>query len=103
MGNNFSVDLGELGQFMRTLEQAHSALEEVRKQMRDTSSSGIGTKDLDGACNEFQEHWKYGSEQISEQTKKLTEAVGKTRENYEEVEKGLEDAFKKAGGKAGTK
>ncbi|MFK8848034.1 hypothetical protein [Streptomyces sp. Ac-502] len=57
--------------------------------------------DLDQACNDFQEHWKYGSEQIAEQTKELTDSVSKTKENYEEVEQALEEAFKVAAGKAG--
>jgi Excreted virulence factor EspC, type VII ESX diderm len=101
MGDRFSVDTGELGQFMRTLTEAHEALESVRKNMRDTTSGGIGTKDLDDACDEFQEHWKYGSEQIAEQTGKLKEAVGQTKANYEEVETALGAVFKKTGGPRG--
>ncbi|MEU7204331.1 hypothetical protein [Streptomyces sp. NPDC045470] len=103
MGNNFSVDTGELGDFMRTLKKAHDSLEEVRKHMNQVTSDPMGTDDLDQACNDFQEHWKYGSEQIAEQTKKLTDSVSKTKQNYEEVEQALEDAFKKAAGKARSK
>ncbi|GCD44214.1 hypothetical protein [Streptomyces paromomycinus] len=101
MGNNFSVDTGELGDFMRTLKKAHESLEEVRNQMNQVTSDRMGTTDLDQACNDFQEHWKYGSEQIAEQTKKLTESVSKTKDNYEEVERSLEEVFKKATGRAG--
>ncbi|MFE1176242.1 hypothetical protein [Streptomyces sp. NPDC058773] len=103
VGEKFSVDTGELGDFMRTLKKAHESLDSVRKLMNQTNSDRMGTGELDEACNDFQEHWKYGSEQIAEQTKKLTEAVSKTKQNYEEVEQALEEAFKKAAGKAGAK
>ncbi|MBA2944943.1 type VII secretion target [Streptomyces himalayensis] len=86
MGDRFSVDTGELGRFNKTLNEAKAALDEVRKSMQDVSAGGIGTKDLDAACNDFQEHWKYGSEQIAGQTGKLAEAVGKSKANYEETE-----------------
>lgn len=103
MGDKFSVDTGELGEFVRTLKKAHESLDDVRKLMNQTTSDRMGTDELDEACNDFQEHWKYGSEQIAEQTKKLAEAVGQTKANYEEVEQALEEAFKKAAGKAGVK
>jgi hypothetical protein len=103
MGDQFSVDTGELGQFLRTLKEAHSSLDEVRKKMQDVTPDGIGTKDLDSACNDFQEHWKYGSEQIAEQTGKFADAVGQSKSNYEEIENALEDAFKQAAAKGGAK
>ncbi|MEU3710181.1 hypothetical protein [Streptomyces catenulae] len=103
MGDKFSVDTGELGDFLKTLKKATESLESVRKAMNQTESDRIGTSDLDEACNHFQEHWKYGSEQLTEQTKNLREAIGKTKENYEEVEKSLEEAFKKANRKAEAK
>ena len=103
MGDRFKVDVDDLQSFEKTLDQAHSSLEEVRKQLREVTAGGIGTKELDEACNEFQDHWSYGSEQIAEQTKKLKEAVGKTAENYKEVETALEKAFAQAANKAGGK
>lgn len=103
MGDHFKVEVHDLESFQRTLKQAHDSLEEVRKRLSDVTAGGVGTKELDEACNDFQEHWSYGSEQISEQTKKLKEAVGKTAENYKEVETALQEAFAKAGSKAGGK
>nr|WP_063746482.1 hypothetical protein [Streptomyces sp. SID8379] len=88
---------------MKTLNDAKTALEEVRRSMQNVSSAGIGTMDLDSACNEFQEHWKYGSEQIAEQTGKLAEGIKQTKSNYQEVETALEDGFRKAAGKSGEK
>lgn len=96
MGDHFTVDTNELSYFGKTLNDAHDALEEVRTAMLSATSDGVGTKDLDAACNDFHEHWKYGSEQIAEQTKKLAESVKQSKSNYDEVEKALEDGFRKA-------
>ncbi|MEU8570150.1 type VII secretion target [Streptomyces pathocidini] len=103
MGEHFNVDTGELGHFTRTLDGARNALDEVRKSMADATPEGIGTKELDDACNEFQDHWKYGSEQIAEQAKKLAETVKQSKENYEEVERALEEGFRKAAADGGGK
>ncbi|MHB9757757.1 hypothetical protein ACYBSK_25560 [Streptomyces sp. BYX5S] len=103
MGDHFKTDTDELAQFMKTLNDAKTALEEVRKSLQNVAPHGIGTKDLDSACNDFQEHWKYGSEQIAEQTGKLAEGIKQTKSNYEEVETALEDGFRKAAARSGEK
>ncbi|WP_330318092.1 hypothetical protein [Streptomyces platensis] len=99
MGDGFKTDVDELANFQKTLKQAESSLDEVRKSMKDTGSSDIGTKSLDDACNVFQEHWKYGVEQIHEKAKKLNEGLEKVNQNYREVEKALAAAFTKEEGK----
>lgn len=103
VGDRFNVDTGELGHFSKSLREATASLEEVRKLMQAASPDGIGTKDLDSACNDFQEHWKYGSEQIAKHTGKLAETVNQSKENYEEVEKALADGFRQAAGRGGGK
>lgn len=96
MGDHFTVDTNELAQFSKTLNDAKTALDEVRKSMQDATPEGIGTKDLDSACDDFQRHWKYGAEQLAGQTGKLAETVKQSKANYEEVERALEDGFRKA-------
>ncbi|MFE1781639.1 hypothetical protein ACFW9F_03355 [Streptomyces sp. NPDC059506] len=103
MGGTFDVDVVELGNFLKTLKEAENSLDKVRTALRTTSSGEIGTKDLDSACDEFQQHWKYGAEQISDQAKKIKEGLEKTKQNYEEVEKSLEESFKKASAQGGGK
>jgi uncharacterized protein YukE len=99
VGAGYKTDVDELADFQRTLKQAETALDEVRKSMREISPTSIGTKDLDEACNDFQKHWKYGVEQIHERAKKLNEGLGRVNDNYMEVEEALEAAFAKGGSK----
>jgi hypothetical protein len=99
----FKTDTAELGRFRKTLEDAKAELDNVRKWMQDVSAEGIGTKDLDAACAEFQEHWKYGSEQIAELTGKFADSVGQSKANYDEVDHALEEGFRKAAAQGGGK
>jgi hypothetical protein len=103
MTDYFRTDTEELGRFRKTLESAKAELDNVRKLMQDVSAEGIGTKDLDAACAEFHEHWKYGSEQIAELTGKFAEGVNQSQANYEEVDKALEEGFRKAAAQGGGK
>ncbi|GGZ39134.1 type VII secretion target [Streptomyces poonensis] len=103
MTDYFKTDTEELGRFRKTLENAKAELDNVRKLMQDVSAEGIGTKELDAACAEFHEHWKYGSEQIAEMTGKFAEGVNQSRANYEEVDKALEEGFAKAAAQGGGK
>nr|WP_240449067.1 hypothetical protein [Streptomyces harenosi] len=66
--------------------------------MRDVSVEGIGTRELDAACAGFYEHWRYGSQQLAELTGSFAENVDQTKASYEEVDKALEEGFRKAAG-----
>ncbi|MFE9772703.1 hypothetical protein ACFYOV_13665 [Streptomyces sp. NPDC005931] len=74
----------------------------MRRALADVTVTGLGTDDLDSACEAFQEDWKYGAEEIGKQTEDLAEIIGKSRDSYLEVDKALEEAVRKArDGKAG--
>ena len=103
MTDYFKTDTAELGRFRKTLEDAKAELDNVRKWMQDVSAEGIGTKELDEACAEFHEHWKYGSEQIAELTGKFADSVGQSKANYDEVDHALEEGFRKAAAQGGGK
>ncbi|MEV5883044.1 hypothetical protein AB0L74_10055 [Streptomyces sp. NPDC052020] len=103
MTDYFKTDTEELGRFRTTLENAKAELDNVRKWLQDVSADGVGTKELDAACAEFHEHWKYGSEQIAELTGKFAESVNQSKANYEEVDKALEEGFRKAAAQGGGK
>lgn len=103
MTDYFKTDVAELGRFRKTLEDTKAELDNVRKWMQEVSAEGIGTKELDAACAEFHEHWKYGSEQIAELTGKFAESVNQSKANYEEVDRALEEGFRKAAAQGGGK
>ncbi|GGS68360.1 hypothetical protein GCM10010238_66320 [Streptomyces griseoviridis] len=99
----FKTDTAELARFRTTLENARAELDNVRTWMRDVSAEGIGTKELDAACAEFHAHWTYGSEQLAELTGKFAEGVNQSRADYEEVDRALEEGFRKAAAQGGGK
>lgn len=103
MAERLLVDGDELERFMGLLKKSSTSLKGIRKALSDATVTGLGTDDLDSACEDFQEDWKYGTEQIGEQTEDLAEIIGKSREAYLEVDKALEEALKKGrGGKGKT-
>ncbi|MEU7717840.1 hypothetical protein [Streptomyces tibetensis] len=103
MAERLAVDDDELGHFMKLLKKSGSSLKGLHKALSDASVTGLGTDDLDAACESFQEDWKYGTEQIGEQTEDLAKIIGQSKDSYNEVDKALEQALKKArNGKAGS-
>lgn len=101
MGDHFKTDIDQLEAFRNDLESANTSLEEVRREMQQVRSDQIGTKDLDEACDGFQERWEYGSGQIKERIDKLTEGLKKNTDNYREVERSLEEGFRRAAASGG--
>lgn len=96
MGDHFSTDIDQLDAFTKELKSADDSLEQARTALQHVRSDQIGTAELDEACDGFQERWKYGNEQIRERIGKLTEGLQKNTDNYREVEKSLEESFKRA-------
>ncbi|MFJ6832191.1 hypothetical protein [Streptomyces sp. NPDC091209] len=97
MAERLAVDGDELSHFMRMLKASTESLKGLRRALEDAGVSGLGTDDLDGACEDFQDHWKYGADQIGEQTENLAKIIRKSRDSYREVDQALEQALKKAG------
>ncbi|MEU8978284.1 hypothetical protein [Streptomyces sp. NPDC048309] len=106
MADRLVVDGDELAHFMKMLRRSTDSLKGLRKALEDATVTGLGTDDLDTACEDFQDNWKYGTDQIGEQTEDLAKIIGKSRDSYREVDKALEEALKKsraaAPGKGGT-
>ncbi|MDX3456959.1 hypothetical protein PV396_34265 [Streptomyces sp. ME02-8801-2C] len=96
MAERLAVDGDELARFMRMLNRSTDSLKGVRKALSDATITGLGTDDLDSACQEFQEDWKYGTDEIGKQTDDLADIIGKSKDSYREVDKALEEALKKA-------
>lgn len=104
MAERLAVDGDELAQFMKKLRKSRDSLEGVRKALLDANITGLGTDDLNSACEQFQSDWEYGTKEIGKQTEDLAEIIGKSKDSYLEVDKALEEALKKAKeGKNGDK
>ncbi|TDT38076.1 hypothetical protein EV562_10590 [Streptomyces sp. BK208] len=96
MAERLAVDGDELGRFMKSLKASSSSLKGVRKALSDATIVGLGTDELDSACEAFQEDWKYGSEEIGKQTEDLADIIGKSKDGYLEVDKALEAALRQS-------
>jgi hypothetical protein len=96
VAERLAVDDDELADFMKLLKQSSNSLKGLRRALSDPTISGLGTDDLDAACQGFQEDWKYGTEEIGEQTEELAKIIGQSKKSYNEVDKALEEALKKA-------
>ncbi|MFH8609037.1 hypothetical protein ACH4D5_16315 [Streptomyces sp. NPDC018029] len=91
------VDAVELEQFMKLLDGSVTSLKGLRGALADATVGGLGTDELDKACEDFQEDWKYGAEQIGEQTEDLSKIIEQNKNAFMEVEKALTKAMNKAG------
>ncbi|MFG3017943.1 hypothetical protein ACGFZQ_05225 [Streptomyces sp. NPDC048254] len=96
MADRLVVDGGELARFMKLLNKSSSSLKGLRKALSDATVTGLGTDDLDSACEDFQDDWKYGTDEIGKQTEDLAKIIGESKKSYEEVDKALEEALKKS-------
>lgn len=105
MADRLAVDGGELVHFMKLLDRSSTSLKGLRKALSDATVTGLGTDDLDSACEDFQDDWKYGAEEIGKQTEDLAKIIGQSKASYEEVDKALEEALRKSehGGAKGKK
>ncbi|MEV6016237.1 hypothetical protein WJM95_12260 [Streptomyces sp. f51] len=105
MAERLAVDGDELSHFMKMLRASTESLRGLRRALQDATVTGLGTDDLDRACEDFQGDWKYGADRIGEQTEDLARIIGKSRDGYREVDRALEQALGKAGhgGGGGTR
>jgi hypothetical protein len=94
MGGKFKADTDQLGKFLKTLEDCVRDLNEARSALNHVRADQIGTAELDEACDEFQDRWKYGAEQTKKMIDSISEGVKANKKNYEEVEDALEKALK---------
>ena len=75
VAERLAVDGDELEHFMKMLKKSTDSLNGLRKALSDATVTGLGTDDLDSACEDFQDDWKYGSEEIGKQTEDLAKIV----------------------------
>lgn len=93
MGDHFRTDTGQLGQFLKALDGCVQDLNEARTALAHVRADQIGTSELDEACDDFQDRWKYGADQTKKMVDAVSKGVEENKKNYEAVEEALEKAF----------
>lgn len=100
MGGKFKADTDQLAQFIRSLEGCVKDLNDARSALEHVREDQIGTEELDEACDDFQDRWKYGAEESTKMIDAISEGVKVNKKNYEEVEEALAKALKEIEQKA---
>ncbi|MFD3583976.1 hypothetical protein [Streptomyces sp. NPDC058683] len=103
MAERLKVDGTELDKFFRDLKRAQESFTALQKVLHDPGVNGLGTDDLDKACDRFQGDWHYGAKEIAGQIGELTDITKKARDDFHEVDVALEKALEKARRKSGNK
>ncbi|MFG3018482.1 hypothetical protein ACGFZQ_07995 [Streptomyces sp. NPDC048254] len=103
MAERLKVDGTELDKFFKDLKRAQESFTALQKALHDPGVNGLGTDDLDKACDRFQEDWHFGAKEIAEQIGELTDITKKARDDFHEVDVALEKALEKARRKSGNK
>lgn len=57
MAERLAVDGDELAHFMKMLRKSTDSLKGLRKALEDATVTGLGTDDLDTACEDFQDDY----------------------------------------------
>ncbi|MFG2746598.1 hypothetical protein ACGFY0_41855 [Streptomyces chartreusis] len=102
MGDHFKTDIGQLEEFLTSLERCVDELNEARSALDHVRADQIGTSRLDEACDKFQDEWKYGSDKTKEMVSEIKEGVKSNKKGYEEVEEALEKVLKQIADKSTT-
>ncbi|MFJ2832714.1 hypothetical protein ACIPC1_35050 [Streptomyces sp. NPDC087263] len=103
MADHLKVDGTELDKFYTDLTKAKDSFLALHKALRDSGVAGLGTDDLDKACDQFQEDWHYGAKEIADQIEDLTDITKKAKDDFHEVDVALEKALEKAAQKGRQK
>ncbi len=90
----FRVDIDQMRAMITKLQGAETAMRDAMHVMSVVSPDNVGTKKLDGACNEFQKKWKYGLGQIEKDIDATVKGLDEVLNMYAEVERALADLFK---------
>ncbi|QMU78793.1 hypothetical protein GXW83_26910 [Streptacidiphilus sp. PB12-B1b] len=94
----FRADLEALDALAGTLTRAGHSLQEALDALRATTAASIGTSGLDRACDDFQQHWRYGLKEIQRQVGEVADGVRTVGADYAEAERGVAAALAAAGG-----
>ncbi|MGW1909746.1 hypothetical protein ACWCQS_02975 [Streptomyces sp. NPDC002076] len=82
-----TVEFEALSRLVQELSECAGAMRSAMKQLKDIGPAGAGSKELEEACDEFQDKWGYGIKQIAKATGGITEKVAESGRLYQ----GLED------------
>ncbi|MER6390807.1 hypothetical protein ABT236_20385 [Streptomyces sp. NPDC001523] len=90
------VEIDQLTRLTRALDSSLVSLREARKALDHVRADQLGTRDLDAACDDFQEKWAYGTRALTKRVKNVRAGVDRSAAEYAELDKAIRDAFRQA-------
>ncbi|HEY9375399.1 hypothetical protein [Streptomyces sp.] len=97
MERDLQVDTDQLGRFSRALRESLTSLATARRALEQARADQLGTRELDEACDGFQERWKHGADQLGVRITAVHDGVALSREGYAQLNRALADAFRTVG------
>ncbi|MFG2868425.1 hypothetical protein [Streptomyces sp. NPDC048338] len=94
MDRDLQVDTDQLGRFSHALDSSLTSLAAARRALEHARADQLGTKELDEACDGFQERWKYGAEQLGARIGEVRTGVRLSHAGYTELNRAIEAAFR---------
>jgi hypothetical protein len=93
MGTGYQIDLGSMNELVNTLKTAAQSITDANTALKNSSADQLGNDDLNSAGSDFKNRWDYGTGKISDLTGKMTDALGKTVQAYQDVENQVAQSF----------
>ncbi|MET9800496.1 hypothetical protein [Streptomyces sp. NPDC006368] len=94
MDPDLRVESDRLGRFSRALGESMTSLTEARRALEHVRADQLGTRELDEACDGFQDRWKYGAEQLGDRIKAIHDGVRLSHAGYVQLGRAIESAFR---------
>jgi len=93
MAGNFQVETDRLESLSRELRDGVGSMGAAMHSMETTGPKTTGSKELDHACDDFQEKWEYGLKQLRKSTESVAKALEATARAYRQTDEELARAF----------
>ncbi|WP_431965556.1 WXG100 family type VII secretion target [Actinacidiphila sp. bgisy160] len=80
--SDFRIDVDRMRDLVNKLDQADDRMRGVCERLKKVGPNGLGTDDLDDACDEFQSQWGDGIKRIADASKTMHDKLELTLEAY---------------------
>ncbi|MFD5563283.1 MULTISPECIES: hypothetical protein [Kitasatospora] len=93
MGAYFRVEVSELDRLVKQLKSSQQDMREALRAMKDTGPKTTGSKNLDHACDDFNDSWQDAITRISQGVEALEGKLQETCKGYSETDQAIRDMF----------
>ncbi|GAA2105883.1 hypothetical protein GCM10009759_43440 [Kitasatospora saccharophila] len=93
MGAYFRVEVDDLSKLMQRMRDSQQDMREALHAMKETGPKTTGSKDLDHACDDFNDSWQDAITRITQGVEALEEKLDQTCKNYAETDQAIHDMF----------